>query len=545
MSHRGAETQRKIEFQMPSLRFQIFISSLCPCASVAKKLCAARRVLVLLVLTFSFTNLSTLPASAAQPLFSRHSLSTRDDAFLEDLERRMFLYFWEQADPKTGLVPDRARTDGSPLDENHQDVASIASTGFGLTALCIAAERGWIKPVEAKARVRATLLYFAERAEEFHGWFYHWLDAKTGARRWMSEVSSIDTALLLAGVLTARQRFRDDAEIVRLATKIYERVDFVWMLNEHPLLLSHGWKPESGFLKPRWDTYSEDTILYMLAIASPTHPISPRSWYAFRRDRMTYAGYRYVTTKNVPLFIHQYSHAWIDYRHRREERGWRTDYFVNSINATRAHRAFCISLAREFPTYGPLMWGITASDSIKGYVVWGGPPRDPAIDGTVVPSAAGGSLMFTPDISLPTLREMLEKYGEKVYGRYGFVDAFNPVSGWVDTDVIGINVGIMLLSAENLRSENVWRWFMRNREIPRAMRLIGLNPYGSRLRHKDRKGARAEDVSRTSADNELKRADNERYRGLNERPGASGKLVYLSHLTSPCGERCESPSYPV
>jgi hypothetical protein len=450
---------------------------------VAKRSCLARRAIALLLLTFIFTNPSTLPVSAAEPVFFQPALSARDEAFLEDLERRMFSYFWEQADAQTGLVPDRARADGSPLDENHRDVASIASTGFGLTALCIAAERHWIKTVEAKERVRATLRFFAERAEEFHGWFYHWLDAKSGARRWNSEVSSIDTALLLAGILTARQKFRDDAEIVRLATKIYERVDFVWMLNNDALLLSHGWKPESGFLKPRWDTYSEDTILYMLAIASPSHAISPRSWDAFRRERMTYAGYTYVTTKSVPLFMHQYSHAWIDYRHRREERGFHTDYFVNSINATRAHRAFCISLAREFPGYGPLMWGITASDSIKGYVAWGGPPRDPAIDGTIVPSAAGGSLMFTPDISLATLREMREKFGEKVYGRYGFVDAFNPVSGWVDTDVIGINVGVMLLSAENLRTGNVWRWFMRNREIPRAMSLIGLNLYGSRVHH--------------------------------------------------------------
>jgi hypothetical protein len=439
-----------------------------------------RSAFVLLLLAFVFTSHPALNAYAAQPLLPQHSLSTRDEAFLEDLERRMFRYFWEQADLNTGLVLDRARTDGSLLDENHRDVASIASTGFGLTAVCIAAERKWISPSEAKERVRATLRFFAERAEQFHGWFYHWLDAKTGARRWNSEVSSIDTALLLAGVLTARQKFAGDAEIVRLATRIYERVDFAWMLNGDESLLSHGWKPESGFLKPRWDTYSEDTILYMLAIASPTKPIAARSWYALRRERVTFGGYTYVTSRGVPLFMHQYAHAWIDYRHRREQRGWRTDYFVNSINATRAHRAFCITLAKEFPAYGPKMWGITASDSIKGYVAWGGPPRDPAIDGSVVPSAAGGSLMFTPDISLSALREMREKFGEKVYGRYGFVDAFNPNNGWVDTDVIGINQGIMLLSAENLRTGNIWRWFMRNREIPRAMNLIGLNFYGPR-----------------------------------------------------------------
>jgi hypothetical protein len=303
------------------------------------------------------------------------------------------------------------------------------------------------------------------------------MDAKTGERRWKSEVSSIDTALLLAGVLTARQQFDYDPEIVRLATEIYRRVDFKWMLNGHPLLLSHGWKPETGFLKPRWDTYSEDSILYLLAIGSPTHAISPKSWYALWRDRYRYEGFSYFTSIGVPLFMHQYAHAWIDYRNRRETRGDKIDYFQNSVNATLAHRAFCLTLSKEFPGYEENVWGITASDSVKGYLAWGGPPRDPAIDGTVVPSAAGGSLMLTPDVSVAALRTMREKYGQRAYGIYGFVDAFNPNSGWVDSDVIGINVGIVLLSAENLRTGNVWGWFMRNREIPQAMEAIGLHKY--------------------------------------------------------------------
>jgi hypothetical protein len=420
-----------------------------------------------------------------RPLPERHNqqrsqgvrLSQNDEAFLEDLSRRSFQYLWEQADPHTGLVPDRARIDGSQLDESHRDVASIAATGFGLTAVCIAAERKWITSEQARERVRNTLRFFGLKAFHKQGWFYHWMDVKTGDRRWQSEVSSIDTALLLAGILTARQYFRNDAEIVRLATKIYERVDFRWMLNGHATLLSHGWKPETGFLKPRWDTYSEDTILYMLAIGSPTHPISDSSWYAFWRDRYKYEGYVYFTTIGVPLFMHQYSHAWIDFRGRRENKGDRIDYFENSINATMAHRAFCMHLSTEFPAYGPNVWGITASDSAQGYLAWGGPPRDPAIDGTVVPSAAGGSLMFTPELSIAALRTMKDKYGPRVYGKYGFIDAFNPNTGWFDRDVIGINAGIILLSAENLRTGDVWRWFMLNREIPRAMKRIGLVPY--------------------------------------------------------------------
>jgi len=182
-------------------------------------------------------------------------LTTQDQTFLDDLEHRSFQYFWEQADPATGLVPDRARIDGTELDQDHHNVASIAATGFGLTAICIAAERNWISRAQARERVRNTLDYFAKKAFNAHGWFYHWIDAKSGERRWNSEVSSIDTALLLGGVLTVRQYFREDQQIRKLATEIYERVDFRWMLNGDPLLLAHGWKPESGFLKARWNTW--------------------------------------------------------------------------------------------------------------------------------------------------------------------------------------------------------------------------------------------------------------------------------------------------
>jgi hypothetical protein len=461
----------------------------------AAPISGSRAVLTVLILLLTCSSVFPLPrtqaAESSQQFETSYQLTREDEQFLEDLERRSFQYFWDQADPQTGLVPDRARTDGTALDKDHREVGSTAATGFGLTALCIGAERRWITAIEARERTRNTLRFFATKAFEKHGWFYHWLDTKTGQRRWKSEVSSIDTALLLGGILTARQYFHNDREIVRLATQIYTRMDFRWMLNGDPLLLSHGWKPESGFLIPRWDTYSEDTILYLLAIASPTHAISPRSWSAFWRDRYRYQGYSYFTTIGVPLFMHQYAHAWIDFRDRREIRGDHIDYFQNSVKATLAHRAFCINLSHEFPGYGPNVWGITASDSAKGYLAWGGPPRDPAIDGTVVPSAPGGSLMFTPELALLSLRTMREKFGERIYGRYGFVDAFNPNTGWVDSDVIGINVGIILLSAENMRSGNVWRWFMRNGEIPRAMDRVGLVRYKARhnARPKVRKAA--------------------------------------------------------
>src|SRR5205085_7220229 len=170
-----------------------------------------------------------------------------------------------------------------------------------------------------------------------------------------------------------------------------------------------------------------------------------------------------------------------------------TDYFANSIAATRAHRQFCIDLAREFPAYNENVWGISASDSAKGYVAWGGPPRSPDIDGTVVPYASAGSLMFTPDISMPAVRTMYERYGKTTYGPYGFTDAFNPNNGWVNPDVIGIDVGITLLSAENLRTGNIWRWFMRNPEIPHALQLVGLRktdaPRATARRHPMHAGA--------------------------------------------------------
>lgn len=442
-----------------------------------------RYVLSLLLAIYTVAGSTWLPLIASAQRRTHvappaYRLTLQDRAFLEDLSHRSFKYFWEKSAPETGLALDRARTDGSPHDENHRNIASIASTGFALTALCIAAERRWVAPREARERVRNTLRFIAERLPHEHGWFYHFVNWRTGEREWKSELSSIDTALLLGGVLTARQYFHNDPEIVRHATKIYERIDFPWMLNNHPTLLAMGWHPESGFIKSRWDTYSEHSMLYLMAIGSPTHPITPDSWYWWVRDWNIYKEYTFLG--RASLFTHQYSHAYVDFRHLREDKASRMDYFENSIIATRAHRRFCLDLAKEFPGYSENVWGITASDSTKGYLGWGGPPRDPAIDGTVVPCAAGGSLMFTPDITVPALRTMYEKFGHRIYGRYGFTDAFNPNTGWINPDVIGIDVGITLLSAENLRTGNVWRWFMRNGEIPRAMRLIGLRPSGRR-----------------------------------------------------------------
>lgn len=422
-------------------------------------------------------------AEAAKAAIERaHRLSKVDNDLLDDISRRSFRYFWQNSDPHTGLVLDRARFNGSPGDVPwHKNVSSIAATGFGLTALSIGAEHRWVSPIRARNRILLVLRFFAYHAQQEHGWFYHFLDATTGERRWNSEVSSIDTALLLAGVLTARQAFSNDPEIVRLANLIYDRVDFSWMLDGNRLFLSHGWKPETGFLPYRWDTYSEAGILYILAIGSPTHPISPDSWFSWKLPVVRSAGYSYIS--GGPIFIQQYSQAWLDLRNWRyvqvpiQDRVVpRVNIFENAILATRAQQALGIDLSQRYRGYSSKIWGITASDSVNGYVAWGGSPNDSRIDGTVVPSAAAGSAMFAPDICIPALRAMLLKYGKKIYGRYGFADAFNPTTGWVSHYVIGIDVGITLLSVEDLRTGSVWRWFMNNTDVERALDMIGLVP---------------------------------------------------------------------
>ena len=413
-----------------------------------------------------------------KPLGLLSVLSPRsDNAFLDDIGHRAFLYFWEQADPHTGLVRDRSLTDGSIPPNTNRYAASIAATGFGLTALAIAADRHWMPEAELRVRARDTLHFFAYQAPGKNGFYYHWLDAQTGERVRDSEVSSIDTALLVAGVLTVRQRFASDPDIPALADQIYRKMDFPWLLDKRGIL-SHGWRPDLGLLKSNWDTYSEHMILYILAIGSPTHPIPAKSWYVWARPKVKFENFTYIS--DGPLFTQQYSHAWVDFRNLEEGAPTNINWFDNAITATEANREFCIGLHRRFPDYSASLWGITASDSVGGYRIWGGPPADSRIDGTVVPCAAAGSLMLTPKIALETLRYMRTQYGNRIYGRYGLTDAFNPLTNWVDPEIIGIDQGITLLSAANARNGGVWKWFMRNPEIQDAMTKIGFHRVKSR-----------------------------------------------------------------
>lgn len=381
--------------------------------------------------------------------------SLSDDAFLNEVERRSFQFFLKETEPTTGLVPDRAGADGSW----RENVASVAATGFGLAALCVGAERGWMPRAEALARAVTTLKFARDRLAHERGFLYHFVNREMGDRVWACEVSPIDTALFLCGALTARQYFKDPT-LDLAVNAVYARVDWRWML-DGGAALRLGWRPENGFLPYRWDAYAEHMAMYLLGLGAPEHTLPPASWDAWRRGPVGhYAGLTYL--QYAPLFVHQFSHAFVDFRDRHDDYA---DYWRNSELATRAQRQLCLDLRVKFPHYGPDCWGITASDSPTGYRSWGGPPPTPDVDGTIVPSAAGGSLPFAPAECLAVLRTITEKYGARAWKPYGFVDAFNPQTGWYSPDVLGIDVGILLLMAENQRSGLIWRAFMSAPEV--------------------------------------------------------------------------------
>jgi hypothetical protein len=405
----------------------------------------------------------TGPAPAPQPTM----LTSTDDAALFEMERLNFQYFWDQADPVTGLVKDRADT---TVAKDNGTVGSIAATGFGLTALCIGEERGLVTTADAEQRVIATLTFLWKKLPNHRGFFYHFANVNTGERVWDSEVSSVDTALLLCGVLMCRQHFHNP-EIIRLANDVFNRVDWTW-LSEDTTLLPHGWTPEVGFLPYRWDYYSELMMMYLLGMGSATHPLKPEVWNAWKRLTFEYDGLRYIGSF-APLFVHQYSQAWFDFRHKKDKYA---DYFQNSVIATDVHRRFCIELGRQFPDYSDDLWGITASDSQYGYVIWGGPPAIGPIDGTAVPSAPAGSVPFLPQPTMRVLRNIRNKY-PRAWSKYGFVNAFNPLKDWYDKDVIGIDTGISMLMAENARTGFVWDTFMKTPEARRGMDKAGFKSY--------------------------------------------------------------------
>jgi hypothetical protein len=411
-----------------------------------------------------------LPARAgvaAAPMAARATLTPADTALLDEIEKRAVLFFIEHSDPHTGLTEDRAR---NRPDSGHA-VASVAATGFGLSAWCIADSRGWLPPGEAVVQVRRTLRFAADRLAQEHGWFYHFVDRKTGARAGDSEASTIDTALFMQGALFAREYLRDP-ETTALVDRIYARIDWRWALHGG-LTLTHGWRPETGFISYRWDHYSELMGLYLIGLGAPNDPLPAASWSAWRREPLAqFAGRTFIQCG--PLFTHQYAQGWFDFRGQHDAFA---DYWQNSIDATLAQRAWSAGQSARFPHWSRDMWGLTASDGADGYKAWGTPgPAADQSDGTLVPCAPAGSLPFAPRECLTALHRMRATGGAGVWGRYGFTDAFNPETGWVSPDVIGIDQGITLVMAENLRTGLVWKNFMRAEEVQRGMQRAGFVP---------------------------------------------------------------------
>ena len=448
------------------------------------------------------TQASALPSQTASP---------RIPALVDDLQHRSFRWFWDNARDDNGLIPDR-----TPYTE---PFSSIAAMGFGLTAYAIGVERGWVTREQAAQRTLKLLRYLralpqGESFEDdagYHGFFYHFLGLANGRRyaRWV-EVSSVDTSLLLGGVLFAQSYYDRDSplegEIRDLADQLYRNVEWPWLQKRSPLI-SMGWVPEDGIIKHDWVGYNEAMLVYVLALGSPTHPVEPDAWTAwtqtYSRSFGEFHGQTYLSFG--PQFGHQYSHAWIDFRGIQDAwmREHDFDYFENSRRATLAQRAYAIANPMGWTGYAENVWGLTASDGPQAtHQIYNLLPREfrhysargagldaNFDDGTLAPTAAAGSIAFAPEIVIPAIEAMHEKYGKSIYREYGFIDAFNPSFswadvplktgalvdgvGWVDDNTIGIDQGPIVLMIENYRNEFVWNVMKRNPYIRKGLERAG------------------------------------------------------------------------
>ena len=365
----------------------------------------------------------------------------RDDAFLDDIQRRTFRFFWETTNPENGLARDRFPT---------PSFASMAAVGFALTAYPIGVERRFVSRGAAAARVVATLRFLedapqgdAPRGMTGHkGFFYHFVDMARGARFETTELSTVDTALLVAGMLFCQSYFDrpEEREIRERADRIYARIDWRWS-QARPDLVALGWNPESGFLPYDWRAYSEAMLVYILALGAPDHALGPASWAAWSAPLGQHWGREWGQEhiRFPPLFGHQYSHVWVDFRGIRDDftRGKGIDYFENSRRATLAQYAYARANPMGWRGYGPRLWGLTACDGPADIVLNRGGRRQQFRtyagrgpgqfdDGTVAPTAAGGSMPFAPELCLPALKALRQDHGANIYGAYGFLDALNP-----------------------------------------------------------------------------------------------------------------------
>lgn len=431
--------------------------------------------------------------------------------FFADLEERTFRYFWETVNRENGLVPDRWP---SPT------FCSIAAVGFGLTAYPIGVERGWCSREEARDLTLTTLRFFwnAPQGPEptgkigHKGFFYHFIDMESGHRFRNVELSSVDTTLFFMGMLFAAAYFdRDDpaeTEIRKLAQDIYARADWNFFRTDGRRPISMGWHPETGLIEANWTGYNEGMCVYVLALAAPVHAVPADSWEAwtstYPRCWRGESDTRHLAF--APMFGHQYSHVWIDYRGIQDKvmREAGIDYFENSRRATYAQRAYCAANPMGWDGYSKDIWGLTACDgpgdfqfadgSGKEQVFYGYAARGPLghpderDDGTLAPTAALGSLPFAPEIVIPCAQAMFREHGDRLYGKYGFLDSFNPTfkwtgvnrrgavdprKGWVNDDYIGIDQGPILAMAANYRSDFVWKTMRGAPVIRRGLELAG------------------------------------------------------------------------
>jgi hypothetical protein len=441
--------------------------------------------------------LAATPAHAqtqAQPA-KVPALYTANAALLDDLSERTFRFFWDTANPANGIVPDRYPT---------PSFGSIAAVGFGLTAYTIGVDRGYITRAQAVERVLTTLRFFHDApqgsAEQgmtgYKGFFYHFLDMKSGARSSNCELSTVDTALLLGGVLHVQSYFTGsdakEAEIRRLAGDIYKRVDWTWAASSRPNAVALAWDPKAGLSSYDWKGYNEAMLVYVLGIGSPTHPLPGAAWKdwtsTYPRSWGTVYGQEHLAF--APQFGHQYSQLWIDFRGIQDEfmRRHGLDYFENSRRASYAQQAYAIANPEACKGYGAKMWGVTASDGPEDIVIDDGGRKRKFIsyagrgmghydDCTMAPTGAAASIAFAPEIAIPAIAYMRSEYGSQIYGRYGFLDAFNPTFdfdvkvkhgrrmpgfGWVDTDYLGIDQGPIVGMIANYRDDAVWRVMRTN-----------------------------------------------------------------------------------
>lgn len=388
------------------------------------------------------------------------------ERFLDDVQMRAVSFFVRCAHPKSGLVRDRASNFGP----DKHDVASVASTGYGLAALPIGVERGWAKRTDAMRQAERALRFVLGMPHK-RGWLYHFVDWRTGERRWDCEISSIDTALLVAGALSCGRYFRGNVE--RLADRLYDRLDWTWMRTNggakpDKLVLSHGWKPETGFLASDWDSYCEHMLLYLLGLGARNNPLGPKSWTAWTRGSYEYGGMR--TIAGGPLFWHQMSHGYYDFRGRKDGLGH--DYHQAAAIATRTQRRFCADNPTQRKGYGAYGWGLNACDGPDGYMAYGVPKPE---DGTLSPTGVLASITVDPKSALGTAMHMRTAYGPRIWGRYGFVNAYNVDRDWFDRDVIGIDLGMALLAVENHRSGLVWRMMGSHPSTARAFGRAGFS----------------------------------------------------------------------